>query len=183
MDPTTRTHLANLRSEDGDTRYAAYLAVLAATEQPVDWAYEAWDDLVKDLQHPHNHIRTIAAQVLSNLAKSDPKGRIFKDYDKIVLVTHDPKFVTARHTLQAMWKVGAVSQKHQKLVLDRLSKRYADAVKDRNTTLIRYDIIDDLRKLYDVTPDEKIKSTALALIETELDPKYRKKYSTRWKNA
>ena len=183
MDPATRTHLANLRSDDGDLRYAAYRAILALTEQPVDWAYEAWDDLVKDLQHPHNHVRTIAAQVLSNLAKSDPKGRMFKDYDKIVLVTHDPKFVTARHTLQSMWKVGAVSQKHQKMVLDRLSARFADCVKDRNTTLIRYDIIDGLRKLYDLTPDNKIKTTALALIETEPDHKYRKKYSTRWKNV
>jgi len=147
----------------------------------VDWAYEAWDDLVKDLSHPHNHVRTIAAQVLSNLAKSDPQGRIFKDYDKIVAVTQDPKFVTARHTLQAKWKVGAVSQKHQKMVLARLSTRFADCVNDRNTTLSRYDIIDGLRKLYDLTPDEQIKSTALALIETEPDTKYRKKYSACWR--
>jgi hypothetical protein len=181
MDPKTRTHLANLRSEDGDTRNAAYNAILAATEQPVDWAYEAWDDLVRDLTHPHNHVRTIAAQVLCRLAKSDPKGRLLKDFDRIVAVTRDPRFVTARHTLQALWQVGLVSPKHQRLVFDRLSARFAGCAAEKNCTLIRYDIIDGLRKLYDQTPSDKIKATALALIETEPDPKYRRKYATRWR--
>jgi len=183
VDPSIAVHLANLRAADGDTRYAAYTAIVETTDRPVKWAYEAWDDLVSDLQHNDNHVRTIAAQVLCKLAKSDPKGRIFKDFDRLLTVTRDPKFVTARHTLQALWQVGAVSPKHQKLVLDRLSARFVDSAADKNCTLIRYDIIDSLRKLYDATASDKIKAAALALIETEPDLKYRKKYNTRWKNV
>jgi hypothetical protein len=47
--------------------------------------------------------------------------------------------------------------------------------------LIRYDIIQGLRNLYDEVKDEKIREKALALIETEEDTKYRKKYATVWK--
>jgi hypothetical protein len=46
-------------------------------------------------------------------------------------------------------------------------------------TPIRYDIIEDLRKLYDAV---QVRETALALIATEQDSKYRKKYATLWRN-
>jgi hypothetical protein len=38
---------------------------------------------------------------------------------------------------------------------------------EKNWTLIRYDIIQDLRSLYGEVRDEKIKEKALELIETE----------------
>jgi hypothetical protein len=38
MDSKTSAHFANL--ESGDARYAAHMALLAATNQPVDWAYD-----------------------------------------------------------------------------------------------------------------------------------------------
>jgi hypothetical protein len=47
--------------------------------------------------------------------------------------------------------------------------------------LIRFDIIQSLRNLYDVAPDEIIREKALAWIETEDDVKYRKKYARVWK--
>ena len=124
MDKTTRANLDKLRSEDADTRYAAYMALLKATDQPVDWAYEAWDELLEMTRDPNNHRRAIATQVLSNLAKSDPKNCMLKDFDKVLAVTHDKMFVTARHTLQALWKVGAAGKKQQKLVVDRLAGRF-----------------------------------------------------------
>ena len=49
--------------------------------------------------------------------------------------------------------------------------------------MIRYDIIQSLRNLYDAAAvkDEKIKEKALELIETEEDIKYRKKYASLWR--
>jgi hypothetical protein len=38
-----------------------------------------------------------------------------------------------------------------------------------------------MRNVYDAGQDEKIRAKALALIETEDDLKYRKKYATLWK--
>jgi hypothetical protein len=53
----------------------------------------------------------------------------------------------------------------------------------KNCTLIRYDILQSLRNVYDQVKDEKIRSKALALIETETDLKYRKKYAALWKRG
>ena len=55
MDSITQTNWENLRSQDGDLRYAALTFMLAATDQPVDLAYEVWDALVETLRHADNH--------------------------------------------------------------------------------------------------------------------------------
>ena len=181
MDKTIRTHLDNIRSEDGGLQNKAYNELMKKTEKPVDWAYEAWDELIEGLTHKDNHVRAISAQLLSNLAKSDPKGRMLKDFDKLLAVTKDERFVTARHCLQSLWKIGVVGKKQQKVLLDGLTFRYDECITEKNCTLIRYDIIVDFRNLYDVVKDEAIKEKALALIETEADLKYRKKYTDVWK--
>ena|SRR5215207_1259150 len=180
MDDTTRNHLDNLRSEDRELQNKAYYYILEATEKPVDWAYEVWDGLVKDLRHKDNHVRAIAAQVLANLAKSDTKNRMKKDFPALLEVTKDEKFVTARHTLQSIWKVG-VEKKMQKTVVDGLADRFNNCATEKNCTLIRYDIIQDLRNLYNELKVEAIKKKALELIETEEDVKYRRKYASVWK--
>jgi hypothetical protein len=181
MDDTLKTNFDNIRSTDKDLQNTAYNAVIEAMDKPVDWAYEVWDEVVADLSHKDNHRRAISAQVLCNLAKSDPDGRIFKDFPALLTVTKDDRFVTARHCMQALWKVGVVGKKHQQLLLDGLESRFKECVTERNTTLIRYDIIQSLRNVYDAVKDESIRAKALELIESETDAKYRKKYATLWK--
>ena len=62
-----------------------------------------------------------------------------------------------------------------------LEQRFHECVTEKNCTLIRYDIMQSMRNVYDVVKDESIRAKALALIETEADPKYRKKYAAVWK--
>lgn len=76
MDAITRTNLDHLFSQDRELQSKAFFDVLAATEQPVPWTYEAWEELVAGLQHKDNHVRAIATQVLCNLAKSDLEKRM-----------------------------------------------------------------------------------------------------------
>src|SRR5258706_14693249 len=140
MNTITQTNLQNLWSEDRELQNKAFSYILDVTDKPVDWAYEAWHEVIENLTHRDNHNRAIATQVLCNLAKSDPKNRMLKDFDKVLAVTHDKMFVTARHTLQALWKVGAAGKKQQKLVVDRLAGRFQEAAAEKNCTLIRYDI-------------------------------------------
>lgn len=180
MDSETRKHAANLRSEDRDLQNQAFSYILNATEQPVDWAYEIWDQLVEGLRHRDNHVRAISAQILANLAKSDPKGRMRKDFPALMAVTRDEKFVTARHTLQSIWKVG-LETRMQKTVVEALADWFENCITHKNCTLIRYDIIEGFRNLYDEVQDEKIKQRALELIETEEDAKYKKKYAAVWR--
>jgi hypothetical protein len=180
MDSNTQKQLNNLRSEDRALQNEAFSFILKETEKSVDWAYEVWAQLVEGLRHKDNHVRAISAQILANLAKSDPKNRMKKDFPALMAVTKDEKFVTARHTLQSIWKVG-METKMRKTVVEALANWFKDCKTEKNWTLIRYDIIQDLRNLYDEGKDEKIKRRALKLIETEEDVKYKKKYAGVWK--
>ncbi|HSB01486.1 MAG TPA: hypothetical protein VLE49_12615 [Anaerolineales bacterium] len=126
-------------------------------------------------------MRAISAQILANLTKSDPKNRMQKGFPALMAVTKDEKFVTARHTLQSLWKVGASSRNMQKTVVDALADRFRDCVSEKDCTLIRYDIIQDLRNLYDEVRDGKIKQKALEMLAAEEDTTYRKKYASVWK--
>lgn len=181
MDKLTRTHLDNIRSKDRELQNKAFFYVLNMTEKSVDWAYDVWDEMVTGLTHEDNHVRAIAAQVLCNLAKSDPKNRILKDFEALLDVTKDDRFVTARHCMQALWKVGVAGKQQQKIYMEGLERRFKECITEKNCTLIRYDILQSMRNVYDAAKDKKIKEKALELIETEEDLKYRKKYATLWR--
>ena len=181
MDEATQAHIKNLWSQDRDQQNEAYSAILAATDQPVDWAYAIWDDLLRGLTAKDNHVRAIAAQVLSGLAKSDPDQRILKDFPALLNVTRDERFVTARHCLQSLWKVGVAGNAQQKVYMDGMEARFNQCASEKNCTLIRYDIAQSLRNVYDVVRDQAIHTKALALIESETDLKYRRKYAGVWK--
>ena len=64
-----------------------------------------------------------------------------------------------------------------------LEQRYHECVNEKNCTLIRYDIIVDLKNLYDATTSSEIEEKALELIELETDLKYKKKYASAWKKV
>lgn len=181
MDKTLRAHLDNIWADDGQIQFKAYDYLMKESEKPVDWAYDVWDELVEGLTHKDNHVRAICGQLLGNLGKSDPKGRMFKDFDKLLNVTRDAKFVTARHTMQNIWKVGLGGKKHQQLVLQGLEKRFKECIKEKNCALIRYDINVSLRNLYNATTSSEIKEKTLELIELEADAKYKKKYASVWR--
>ena len=56
-----------------------------------------------------------------------------------------------------------------------------ECIKEKNGTLIRYDINVTLRNLYNTTASSEIKEKALELIDLEKDLKYKKKYAAVWK--
>lgn len=181
MEKLIRTLLDNIYSTDRQLQSAAYYALIAETDVPVNWAYEAWDELVKALTHPDNHVRAIAAQVLCNLVKSDPQKRLAKDFPALLNVTRDERFVTARHTMQSLWKVGVAGEDQLAWYLNGLTTRFNECINEKNCTLIRYDISQSLRKTYDAVKSEQIRETAFRLIDSETDPKYRQKYAALWK--
>lgn len=87
--------LEDLRSLERGRQNHAFVALLKATDTPVDWANEVWDDLLRTLADGDNRQRSIAAQVLSNLAKSDSRQRMLTDLPALLKVTKDERFVTA----------------------------------------------------------------------------------------
>jgi hypothetical protein len=172
----------NLHSTQSKTQHDAFQYVLKQTDKHVDWAYDVWGRMVKDLGHEDNHVRAIAAQILCNLArKSDPEKRILKDFDDLLAVTKDERFVTARHTIQSLWKIGLAGDEQRNKLLEGIEVRFKECVNEKNCTLIRYDILLGLRKLFDISKDNIVYKKALELIEIEVDKKYRSKYEKVWK--
>lgn len=183
MKKSTKTRLKELYSDDRDSQNEAFTAVIKETDTPVDWAYEVWDEMLESLGHKNNRRRAIAAQILCNLAKSDPKKRMLTDFDALLAVTKDERFVTARHTIQAIWKVGAAGKKQRELLFKGVKTRFRECEDEKNCTLVRYDFLVGLRKLYDETGDGAIRELAGVLMDLEKDLKYRKKYAAVWKSA
>ena len=177
------SNFSDLWSVDREKQNEAFHEIIALTSQPVDWANDVWNDVLANLTHQDNHNRAIAAQVLCNLAKSDNSNRMLHDFHTLFAVTGDERFVTARHCLQALWKVGTAGKEQRKLLLTALQKRFQDCVTHKNCTLIRYDIIKCMKELYDAVHDDGIRQVAHQLIESEDDLKYRKKYATLWRHV
>ncbi len=180
MDDSTRTYIDDIYSTNKDTRNKAYFMLMELTGEPVNWAYEVWEVLIAGLKDKDNHVRAIAAQVLCSLAKSDPDKRIIKDFDKLLLVTKDERFVTARHCMQSLWKVGTAGKEQRAVYLAGLENRFEECLAEKNWSLIRSDIMQSMRSVYDTTHDETVKERALVLIDTEADAGYRKKYASVW---
>lgn len=181
MDNQIRNEFERLESKDKEERYEAYQKILEATEEKVDWAYEIWDQLLESLTDKDNHKRSRAAQYLANLAISDPERRMLRDFPKVWKVTYDEKFVTARHSLQSLWKVGLAGKEQKEMVMEHMVVRFKDSLNEKNYTLIRSDILQNMRHLFNHLGDEKIKETAFKLMETVEDERYRKKYMKIWK--
>lgn len=173
----------DLRSLDKDRQNRGYAQLLEATREPVTWAYEVWDDLLRTLTEGDNRQRSIAAQVLSNLAKSDPERRMLRDFERLLNVTRDERFVTARHALLSLWEVALAGPAQREIVVTGLTARFEECGAEKNCTLIRYDILEVLRRIYDGCAAESLRGLAERLIAQEPDLKYRKKYGTLWRKA
>lgn len=183
MDQSIQKLFQDLDSVDKDIQYAAFNSLLSLMEEEVDWAYEVWDIWRENLSAKDQHKRSRAAQFLSRLSISDPEKRMLADFPLLWQVTKDPKFVTARHSLQSIWRVGVAGSELKELLLHHFRDRFQSCSDEKNTTLIRFDMIQGLKSLYDQTRDESIKEMALQLIETEKDEKYKKKYAAVWKKG
>ena len=141
--------IESLTSPDRDIASQAFHEMQSLTNEKVNWAYEVWDKLKQDLTHSDNRRRSHAAQLLCNLAKSDPEDRILQDLPALIEVTKDKRFVTARHCLLSLWKIGLAGKQQKEMLLHGLTERYRNCVEEKNGTLIRFDIMEVLRKLYD----------------------------------
>jgi hypothetical protein len=103
---------------------------------------------------------------------------MLEDFPVVWEVTKDKKFVTARHSLQSIWKIGLAGTEQKEMVIKGLVDRFIHCVDEKIYTLIRFDIIQGIRNLYDEIKDEEIRQMALDLIEKEEDAKYKKKYAS-----
>jgi len=176
MDKEVKEHIANLDSTNDEIRLKALQTVLALTESRVDWAYEVWDDLFEKLSDENSFQRSIAIMVLCNLAKSDPEDRLHDSLDLLLAHTKDDKFITSRQCIQNIWKVATTSQQTRERVLAHLEKQFRECAEEKHYNLIRQDIMQSIKLLYDHEKDEALLTRAHELLVEEKEQKFRKKY-------
>jgi hypothetical protein len=176
MDKPMKELMDNLVSTDDKIRFNTLQSILKLTEGQVDWVYDVWDDLFEKLDHENSYQRSIAIMLLCNLAKSDTEDRLADSLDLLLVHTKDDKFITSRQCIQSMWKVAATSKRSRGEVLAHLERRYKECANERHYNLIRQDIIQSLRHLYEEDKDETLITRAQELILEEQEIKHRKTY-------
>jgi HEAT repeat protein len=176
MDKLVKESFENLGSSDDKIRLNALKTILGITEKKVDWIYEVWDGLVDKLDDENSYQRSIAIMVLCNLAKSDSENRLAVSLQRLLGHTSDEKFITSRQCLQNIWKLAATSSRTREIVLDHLEKQFEGCAEEKHYNLLRQDIIQALRLIYDMGKDDSILVRAKELAKIEHEDKYRKKY-------
>ena len=59
---------SNLTERDLDIQYKSYEELMKIMQEPVDWTYSVWEQLVQALTYRNGHVRASAAQFLCALA-------------------------------------------------------------------------------------------------------------------
>ncbi len=170
-------------SSDRGASYQALVELFAITEQPVNWAYDVWDRMLAELSHRDGARRSFAAQLLARLAISDPESRMIRDFQSVAAIMRDPKTVTARHALQSLWRIGLAGSDRAALVVDALAQRYEECIEAKNAGLVRTDVITALGHLAKSLDSSGIEGRVMALIDSETDPKERRKQWAAWAKA
>jgi hypothetical protein len=182
MDQTIRALLNDLYYPDSIKSSSALQNILSITEQPVIWAVEVWKELQSMLLSYDGQERATTIQVICSLAKNIPEQTL-DDFDKLMAVTRDVKFETARKAIQSLWKVAIVDSTLKKKVLTELNQLFKECINEKDYALKRYDIIECFRKIYNATNDDTIRTKYIfTLIHTEKIKANRKKYNSLWKD-
>ena len=182
--PEQIQHLFDARASDDRTEaYDALVTLFAITEAPVPWAYDVWDELVEQLDHRDGHVRAFAAQLLARLALSDPEERILRDFPQLQALLYDERTVTARHTLQSIWRVGLAGDAQRERVMQALKTRFEDCTDLKHASMVRSDIIIALAALVQATESAPVQELAESLIASVDDPGLTKKLRAAWRKA
>ena len=176
MDKAVKESIDNLEATDNEIRFNALQTVLKLTEDEVDWVYDIWDKLVGKLNHENSYQRSIAIMLLCNLVKSDTENRLDASLELLLAHTKDEKFITSRQCIQNIWKVAAASKSRREKVVDHLEERFRECADEKHYNLIRQDVIQSMKFLYDQEKDDALLTRAQTLMMAEHEEKYRKKY-------
>jgi hypothetical protein len=170
-------YMEQLVSKDDGERYNALQEMLKITEQEVPWFEQYKDILISMLKNENSYHRSIAAMLLSNLAKND-KGH--SEYKKILplmmKLIDDEKFITQRQYIQCIWKVALVDKNYKEIIVSQLKNEFQKCISKKHYNLIQLDVISSLGKIIKETDDGKLREAVIELIESETDTKNKKKY-------
>jgi hypothetical protein len=130
-------------------------------EQP-DVLYPEWDYLVELLDSENSYHRSIAGQLLANLARADVEGRFEASFSRIFALLDDAKIVPARQFAQHVGRIAHAKPHLQARITERLlavdESHHTESRKD----LLKGDIIAAFDEFFADSPDQERPSTRKA---------------------
>ena len=115
-------------------REAGFAALRASwDEESAAWAAEVWPRLEALMTEKDNHLRAIGGQAVAALARQVPADRERATLPGLILLTFDARFVTARHVIQRLWKLGLhPDPAFRREVRMAMSQLWRDAAGEKN---------------------------------------------------
>lgn len=166
-----KLHFKNLTARDRQKQTDSYNRLLEITQEPVVWSYDYWDKLEQDLSSTNGNDQLRAVELLSNLAISDPKRRMFETFDKIKQVTESDTATTQREAMTYIWRIALAGKKQQDMVEEYLLKRYHNEKNEKLTKMLKTNILVSLKKIALSINDEDFSERLEILINEETDLK------------
>jgi hypothetical protein len=97
--------LNSILSHRDEERYPAFQVVLIVSEQQPAALYPAWKQFESMLGSQNSYFRSIALQVIANLAKADTENHFEKIFDSYFNVLRSNKTITAIYATNNAWKI------------------------------------------------------------------------------
>ena len=146
--------LRDLDSVDGNMRKPAFDRLIAITDEPVDWLEDVFEALKTKLYSKNAFQRSIGVMLLSNMAKSDKSDRLALCADRCFELLSDEKFMTARLTAQAVWKIAIARPSLRAKTVDALMHALGNSNASPHPNLIRQDIVLSLVRIHSSAPQD-----------------------------
>lgn len=164
---------SNLESKDDIVRKTALDALMALTEEKVEWITDVLDIICDKFSSDNSYQRNIAAMLTASLAKSDAKGVLLGEaMERFVSQMDDVKFITARITLQAAGRYALAGEAYAKEIAAGLVETLkSNRHHDTHGNLIRLDAVTSLREILRCYPDTVDAPAAREAVRQRCDAK------------
>ncbi len=163
-----RPYFKNLDAKDRQKQKEALEIILKESEQEVHWVYNYWDKLEADLKNPNGTQQLRSVQILSNLALSDKKRRIFETFEIMKNVIESDTATTEREAMTYIWRIALAGPKQLEMIEEYLTERYND---ESLPKMMRTSILVSLKQIAVRINNEEFNDRLEQLINSEYDIK------------
>jgi hypothetical protein len=166
--------LAGIVAKDDVYRFNCFQVLYQISQEQPHALYPEWNYFVELLDSDNSYHRSIAAQLIANLAQADAENRLEGFFDRYFALLDDEKIITARQFAQHVGRIARAKPHLQARVAERLlavdQTHHTESRKD----LLKGDIIAAFDEFFADSPDQE---RILAFVEQQLassSPKTRK---------
>jgi hypothetical protein len=157
--------LAGIVAKDEVYRYNCFQVLYRLSEEQPEVLYPEWDYFTGLLDSDNSYHRSIAGQLLANLACADSEGHIKATFDRLFALLDDDKIVPARQFAQHVGRIArAKPELHARITEQLLAVGETHHTESRKD-LLKGDVVAAFDEFFADSPDQQ---RILAFVERQL---------------